>query len=895
MADTEISIKILAQVQGVSQAVDQIRNSLEGLGSTASNLTGLLTGSGEALLGAFGAEKIGQFVESMAELGTEITRTMAITGLSSEQVGELRFAVEAAGGSVAGLDRAFAQMGRSVENAIAKTGNQRAAFDELGISTTFLKENQNNLQAILNAVADSLATHADGAGKDAIVMAALGRAGYQLLPVLNEGSDGLKRMAELAEETGTKLSSETVAGMHETHIATTTLGAAFQGLGVTIFDSFKPAIDATIRGLTDFVEGINNSIRQGGVLRYVLTALVTVFDVLVAATAAWSTAFQVAGNAIMAVMERVLGSLRTMGAIISDLIHGDFAKIQQDWDAGTAEMQSKWETRNAAMKASAQSFIDLLSKLNDGLTKLAGGSTALDAKDGGGGGAHGGTRSSYGTLDPQAIQQATKAAEEYYQFLKQMDSISLSDHKANWNAQVSAGKLAYTEMLQNVRDTLNEQFVAESAALEKIKTIKGQEPAVIEKVNHQIEELRARHNEALNKLAIEGEKNQEKADQQYLSWYKKVGEEELKLRQTQIEIFAQVYGLSAVQRIQMEKDAAEKTYENEKVILQKRLEGLVAYTDVAMKAWQELYDFEIKHSEEAAKKELEILKSQESEQQKLVDTISGYWDQFLSGLGQKGTTWQQEMAKIFYKMELSFIQSVSKMILEWLVLGNVTNKTPLGSAVGSLLGGGSLGGGGGNAATQALTTAIQGNTTATGQNTGGILNWVTQQLQSLAQWLGLTTATTTETVTTTGLIGSIATLDLDILGLDIDLLANSTALIANTAALYLNAASKTIPGFAEGTTYVPSTGLYRLHQGEIVIPSAASAAIRGGGALVGGDGGGGGGHGGGTVNINIHAMDSRDVIDTLQDPVVRRAVRGMWSQDIRNGKFSNLPSSLKMA
>lgn len=162
----------------------------------------------------------------------------------------------------------------------------------------------------MNVIADAVSRFADGGQKTAIVMALLGRGGAQMIPVLDQGRAGLESLGEVAERAGTAMDDLTKKGLAETGRETKELGMSFQGLGITIFSIFKPAFDGLLQGLIDLVQGFNDALKSGGMLRDLLDMLAFAFKSLVSALifvtgglkALWDTAILVVDEIGLAFM-----------------------------------------------------------------------------------------------------------------------------------------------------------------------------------------------------------------------------------------------------------------------------------------------------------------------------------------------------------------------------------------------------------------------------------------------------------------------------------------------------------------------------------------------------------------------------------------------------------------
>ena len=84
----------------------------------------------------------------------------------------------------------------------AEHGEQSAAFKALGISVQDANKNLKSSDQVLLEVANAFSKFEDGTTKTALAIAIFGRAGADLIPLLNQGADGIRKMQEQAQRLG---------------------------------------------------------------------------------------------------------------------------------------------------------------------------------------------------------------------------------------------------------------------------------------------------------------------------------------------------------------------------------------------------------------------------------------------------------------------------------------------------------------------------------------------------------------------------------------------------------------------------------------------------------------------------------------------------------------------
>lgn len=356
MADEDkVSVQFGAQIAGLTAGIKQATAQVEGFGQSISGLQSMLTGFGEALIAAFAVERLAAFVEHITNLGEQVDNTSKILGIAAEQLTAFQFAAATAGVEGESAAMSLSRLERNMVLAQRGTGPAAEAFKALGVS---LRDNQGNLKTldqILPQIADRFRETADGPEKVAIAMAVMGRAGMQMIPFLDEGAEGLEHWKSVLAATGADV-APFAEGLHHTHDALYVMGQAVQGVALTLFEAFKPAIDSVIEGLTSLIIDFNNALKSSSLLHDALTALVVVFDTIIAVLATASTGVQQLWHSIAGGVTSILIALNTLGTAMQDAFRGDWSKLKDDVSAGLKAIEDEVKRRAEAIRAAGEEW-----------------------------------------------------------------------------------------------------------------------------------------------------------------------------------------------------------------------------------------------------------------------------------------------------------------------------------------------------------------------------------------------------------------------------------------------------------------------------------------------------------------------------------------------------------
>jgi hypothetical protein len=154
-----------------------------------------------ALIGkAYGALK------SAAALTNDIERQARVLGMSTDALQKLQYTAKMADVEAVSLAQGVKLLSRNMEDAAKGSGEASKYFQAMGVSVKDAQGNLRPLDAVMGDVADKFASWEDGPRKIAIALALFGRAGEQMIPLLNQGSSGMRQFGEEADKLGVILS-----------------------------------------------------------------------------------------------------------------------------------------------------------------------------------------------------------------------------------------------------------------------------------------------------------------------------------------------------------------------------------------------------------------------------------------------------------------------------------------------------------------------------------------------------------------------------------------------------------------------------------------------------------------------------------------------------------------
>lgn len=130
-------------------------------------------------------------------------------GVSTEYLSGMGYAAESSGANLQLLSGGIESLSTNLSKAAGGSAEQARLFAQMGISVRDAEGNVRGMEDVLGEVADRFKSYEDGPAKAALATKLFGSAGSELIPMLNEGSEGLAEMRAKAQELGLVIGGET--------------------------------------------------------------------------------------------------------------------------------------------------------------------------------------------------------------------------------------------------------------------------------------------------------------------------------------------------------------------------------------------------------------------------------------------------------------------------------------------------------------------------------------------------------------------------------------------------------------------------------------------------------------------------------------------------------------
>lgn len=236
--------KELRQVETTAQQTG--KKAGDGLNSTLGSGMDRLTRQAVKLAAAVGAiftVRAGiQFVKGAIDSADALAKLSQRTGVAVEDLSTLRHAAKLTDTSLEGIAKSLNILSRNMFDARKGSGEAATLFQKLGIATTNADGSLRKATDVMAEVADLFAAMPDGADKTALAMRLFGRAGAELIPLLNAGSRGIREMTEEARRLGLEISTETARAAEQFNDDLTRLKSSAIAFGGGVVEGLVPAL-----------------------------------------------------------------------------------------------------------------------------------------------------------------------------------------------------------------------------------------------------------------------------------------------------------------------------------------------------------------------------------------------------------------------------------------------------------------------------------------------------------------------------------------------------------------------------------------------------------------------------------------------------------------------------
>lgn len=240
--------------------------SVSAFGKTLSGAFSYFAPSINSMVNALGGQ-----VKATIDAADHLNKMSQSTGLSTEELSKLKYAADLSDISTESLGKSMGKLSKAMLSAATDgAGGAAQAFNAMGVA---VKNNDGTLRSqndVLLDVAAKFSGYTDGAAKSALAITLFGKAGAGMIPLLNQGRDGLQEAGDEAEKFGLVLDKKTTMAAEAFNDNLKKMDLIKQGLVTTITAQMLPAFEQMSEVM---LESKQNSSLMTDVASFLTTAI----------------------------------------------------------------------------------------------------------------------------------------------------------------------------------------------------------------------------------------------------------------------------------------------------------------------------------------------------------------------------------------------------------------------------------------------------------------------------------------------------------------------------------------------------------------------------------------------------------------------------------------------
>lgn len=274
-------------------------------------------------------------------------------GISTESLSAMKYQAGLASVEISSLQTGLVRFSRTAADAAGGSKQQAALFNAMGISVKDFAGNLKPADGLLREVSAKFATYADGTGKAALATQLFGRAGADLIPMLNEGAEGMDAAAREAATLGQIISGETAVAANELGDNLDRLKAVATGFGNELAARLLPSLV----GLTD--QMVANAKASDGMASSA-DGVATSLQWISKAAIITKGAIEGLTNMVAASIDTLIGFSEIASGVLTNIGHatagallsagGQFVQAKEQFDLAGQALGDGWEAGAGRIK-----------------------------------------------------------------------------------------------------------------------------------------------------------------------------------------------------------------------------------------------------------------------------------------------------------------------------------------------------------------------------------------------------------------------------------------------------------------------------------------------------------------------------------------------------------------
>lgn len=327
----EMAANVARLAQDMNKATSTVEGAMKKISAAAKvGLASLAAGVSVAGMTAF--------VKSAINAADEMSKLSQKTGVAVKDLAGLQLAYQQSGISAGALQTSMSKLAQGMAK-----GND--AFAAMQLQTRNADGSLKSTRDMLGEVADKFASYKDGAEKTALAVQLFGKAGADMIPLLNGGAAGLAEFDAMAQQLGLTMDETTAKSAEKFNDTMDLVGQGVVGVGRQIAAQLLP----TLTGLAgEFLTTMTSGDKLKSTAEFLATALKGLYVAGIVVVEAFKTVGTTLGGVFAAIGAAISGDFAGAKKILGELK----TDIGSSWIKTLDQAKAAWETTgNAAVEA----------------------------------------------------------------------------------------------------------------------------------------------------------------------------------------------------------------------------------------------------------------------------------------------------------------------------------------------------------------------------------------------------------------------------------------------------------------------------------------------------------------------------------------------------------------
>ena len=351
----------------IGGAADKLGINLpEGATKALNSLNGINAGTAAAV-GGFAAlvaagvkveKQLMSITKESAEYAKEVKTLASVTGQSVEEVQEWQYASDMRGVTYDRVKDSLKEITNKMQEAQNGSEDTAGAFRTLGVEIENTDGSLRSADAVFYDVIDSLGNMHNQAQRDALAMDLMSESAQELNPLIEVGSEGLKKYTDEAHELGYVLDNEAVEALAATDAAQQKLLKTQEAVTKQISAEYAPYMTEALGDTADFIQKIGKAFVESGVVDKfgsILSSATQILEPLGDLTVAVLPALDAALKPVATTMALIADTTNLLVGLLT--LNGDKIKTALGLNMSSGQLSNMQQLQYKGALSSGMSYV----------------------------------------------------------------------------------------------------------------------------------------------------------------------------------------------------------------------------------------------------------------------------------------------------------------------------------------------------------------------------------------------------------------------------------------------------------------------------------------------------------------------------------------------------------